>query len=286
MDYAEFQKHYYLVIVDCYSRLPMVVRTRGMTTAHVLPIFQDWIRSYGRPTHVRTDGGPCFKHQDFAKWCRDKNIIHEMSSPHNHESNGQAERAIREVKKLLWKSDGHMETFQDALTEYKNCPGYDGLAPTQWAFGRLQRTNIPCPSKAYDRVTDSQLMEHLGRRGRVQETKEHKRPRSSPKAIVLSPGENVRIQDHKTLHWTKRAKVVKRKGPRTYVLRSGARTFIRNVRFIKRDPIAEDMEQIDFAQEEKDENENHSEVRSSSPANGPVTRSRSFRRSMPRTSSR
>ena len=120
----------------------------------------------------------------------------------------------------------------------------------------------------------------------MQETKEHKRPRSSPKAIVLSPGENVRIQDHKTLHWTKRAKVVKRKGPRSYVLRSGARTFIRNVRFIKRDPIAEDMEQTDFAQEAKDENQNHSEVRGSSPANGPVTRSRSFRRSMPRTSSR
>ena len=99
----------------------------------------------------------------------------------------------------------------------------------------------------------------------MQETKECKRPRSSPKAIVLSPGENVRIQDHKTLHWTKRAKVVKRKGPRSYVLRSGARTFIRNVRFIKRDPIAEDMEQTDFAQEEEDENENHSEVRGSNP---------------------
>ena len=162
MDYAEFQKQYYLVIVDCYSRLPMVVRTRGMTTAHVLPAFLDWIRSYGKPTHVRTDGGPCFRHKDFASWCRDKDIVHEMSSPHNHESNGQAERAIREVKKLLWKSDGHMDIFQDALTEYKNCPGYDGLAPTQWAFGWLQRTNIPCPSKAYDRVTDDQLMEHLG----------------------------------------------------------------------------------------------------------------------------
>ena len=114
---------------------------------------------------------------------------------------------------------------------------------------------------------------------------QYKRPRSSPKTIDLSPGESVRIQDHKTLHWTKRAKVVRRRGPRSYVLKSGARIFIRNVRFIKRDPIAEDTEQTDFAREAKDENENHSKVRGSNPANGPVTRSRSFRRSLPRTSS-
>ena len=162
MDYAEFKKHYYLVIVDRYSRIPMVARTRGMTTKHVLPVFQKWISYYGKPTHVRTDGGPCFRHRDFSKWCQDKDVIHEVSNPHNHESNGQAERAIREIKNLLKKTDGHWETFQEALTEYKNCPGYDGLAPTQWAFGRLQRTSVPGPSKSYDRVTDYELKEHLG----------------------------------------------------------------------------------------------------------------------------
>ena len=36
MDYAEFKKHYYLVIVNRYSRIPMVARNRGMTTKHVL----------------------------------------------------------------------------------------------------------------------------------------------------------------------------------------------------------------------------------------------------------
>ena len=40
-------------------------------------------------------------------------------------------------------------------------------APTQWAFGRLQRTSVPGPSKSYDRVTDYELKEHLGRRGGV-----------------------------------------------------------------------------------------------------------------------
>ena len=282
MDYAEFKKHYYLVIVDRYSRIPMVARTRGMATKHVLPVFQEWIRIYGKPTHVRTDGGPCFKHKEFASWCRDRDIIHEVSSPHNHESNGQAERAIREVKNLLKKTDGHMETFQDALTEYKNCPGYDGLAPTQWAFGRLQRTNVPCTSRAYDRITDEQLKEHLGRRGWMQDQSKEKGPRSSPGK--LNPGKNVRVQDYKTKHWSKRAKVVKKLNARTYLLRSGSKTFMRNIRFIKPAPNAQDTDPTNITQAVKGENECRSKVQGSNPTDGPMTRSRSFWRSSPKTS--
>ena len=239
MDYAEFKKHYYLVIVDRYSRIPMVARTRGMTTKHVLPVFQEWISYYGKPTHVRTDGGPCFRHRDFSKWCQDKDDIHEVSSPHNHERNGQAERAIREIKNLLKKTDGHWETFQEALTEYKNCPGYDGLAPTQWAFGRLQRTSVPGPSKSYDRVTDYELKEHLGRRGCVQRQKNVFGPRYSPSKF--NPGDKIRVQDDKTKHWTKQAIVVKKLNQRSYLLKSGSKTFRRNVRFIKAAPVPSDV---------------------------------------------
>ena len=139
----------------------------------------------GKPTYVRTDGGPCFKHKDFAAWCKDKNIVHETSSPHHHESNGQAERAIREVKNLLKKTDAHMETFQDALTEYKNTPGYDGLAPTQWAFGHLQRTDVPAPKSAYERITDEKLLEHIGRRGQVLRSAMMNGPKRSSKPSIL-----------------------------------------------------------------------------------------------------
>ena len=93
----------------------MVGRTTGMNTKHVITVFREWILSYGKPTHVRTDGSPCFKHKDFAAWCKDKNIVHEMSSPHHHESNGQAERAIREVKNILNKTDANWEMFQNAV---------------------------------------------------------------------------------------------------------------------------------------------------------------------------
>ena len=79
--------------------------------------------------------------------------------------------------------------------------------------------------------------------------------------------------------------MVKRRNPRSYVLRSGGRTFIRNIRFIKHDPNAEDMERTDIAQEANEENEGHPKVHGSNPTNGPMTRSRSFRGSLPKTPS-
>ena len=142
---------------------------------------------------------------------------------------------------------------------------------------------MPCPSRAYDRITDEQLKEHLGRRGWMQDQSKEKGPRSSPGE--LSPGENVRVQDYKTKHWSKRAKVVKKKNTRTYLLRSGAKTFMRNIRFIKPDPNAQDTDRTNIAQTVKEENKGRSKVQGSNPTDGPMTRSRSFWRSSPKTPS-
>ena len=54
---------------------------------------------------------------------------------------------------------------------------------------------MPSSSRAYDRITDDQLKEHLGRRGWMQCQSKEKGPRYSPGE--LNPGENIRVQDVK-----------------------------------------------------------------------------------------
>ena len=93
---------------------------------------------------------------------------------------------------------------------------------------------MPSSSRAYDRITDDQLKEHLGRRGWMQCQSKEKGPRYSPGE--LNPGENVRVQDDKTKYWSKQAKVVKKLSARTYLLKSESRMFKRNIRFIKAAP--------------------------------------------------
>ena len=64
--------------------------------------------------------------------------------------------------------------------------------------GRLQRTSVPSSSRAYDRITDDQLKEHLGRRGWMQCQSKEKGPRYSPGE--LTPDEDVRVQDVQEKH--------------------------------------------------------------------------------------
>ena len=76
---------------------------------------------------IRTDGGPLF-HSPCKTWCVKHHIRHELASAYNHVSNGHAECAVREVKKLLDKTPSYT-VFCRVLRGYRNCPRYGGLSP-------------------------------------------------------------------------------------------------------------------------------------------------------------
>ena len=99
---------------------------------------EEWFVDHGILVSIRTDGGPQFR-GSFDEWCTRNNIQHELSSTYRHESNGHAECAVREIKKLLAKTPTY-KAFQQALRNYGNCPRYDGLSPAHWYFGLRQRT--------------------------------------------------------------------------------------------------------------------------------------------------
>ena len=60
---------------------------------------------YGIPEILRSDKGPQFSSQEFAQFAEKYQIEHVTSSPHFPASNGQAERAVQTVKKLLKHSE-------------------------------------------------------------------------------------------------------------------------------------------------------------------------------------
>ena len=170
-----------------------------------------------------------------------------------------------------------METFQDALTEYKNTPGYDGLAPTQWAFGHLQRKDVPAPKSAYERITDEKLLEHIGRRGQVLRSVMMNGPKRSSE--TFNPGDKVRVQDKKTKLWDTLAVVVEKVNDRTYMLKSGGKTLKRNAKFIRRSTVPDESQEVSPLERRR-----HSGGRKQPPFEakfdhtasviGPVTRSR------------
>ncbi len=74
------------------------------------------------PTVIRTDGGPQFWCQEFLNMCMRTEIMHEALSPFNPCSNGLAESAVKNCKKLLIK-----------------CINWGGgsLTPSSWSFGTI-----------------------------------------------------------------------------------------------------------------------------------------------------
>ena len=127
-------------------------------------ILEDWFIDMGKPVRLRSDGGPQFR-SEFEDWAKKENITHELSSPYQHQSNGQAEVTVREMKYLLTKTERNWQKFRLALRQYKNTPRFDRLSPSQWLTGYRQRTNAPAAPSAYEKNADEQLKSHLDQRG-------------------------------------------------------------------------------------------------------------------------
>ena len=131
-DLFEFESKIYLITVDYYSRFIEVDLLKNITSGTVTETLESQFSRHGIPVVLRSDTGSQFSSQKFSNFCKGYGIKHYMSSPHLHQSNGEAERAVQTVK-LLWKkgTDKHL-----ALLDYRTTP-LEGinLSPAQLLMG-------------------------------------------------------------------------------------------------------------------------------------------------------
>ena len=79
-------------------------------------------------------------HSMVNKW----GIVHSMSSPGHHQSNGKAEAAVKTVKHMMSECLQDGTDVYEALLELGNTTQQDiGLSPAQLMFGQLTRTRLP-----------------------------------------------------------------------------------------------------------------------------------------------
>lgn len=94
-----------------------------------------------------SDNGPPFNSHEFRRFSEDYEFGHITSSPGYPQSNGKAENAVKQIKRLLEKTG---ETKSDpylALLELRNIPT-EGInsSPVQRLMGRRTRTKLPTHS--------------------------------------------------------------------------------------------------------------------------------------------
>ena len=242
VDLAYFEGDHYLVNVDRFSGWPNVEKLKKLDTSAVTSQLEDWNYDFGKPERLRTDGGPQFR-SEFKEWCEENGIIHELSSPEHHQSNGHAENAVKHMKYLLGKVKGDWPSFRKALLEYRNTPrSSDGLSPAQWAFGYRQRSEAPALANAYKRLNDQDFYAALDRREDTQAKVKSDFDRNRKPDSILPDGTNVIIQrkrkNGKTGRWDQKGTIVsKRPEGNSYNVNIGGQVRVRSRLFLR--PISD-----------------------------------------------
>ena len=100
-DLCERNGRQYLVLVDYYSRWLEIKELRSTTSTAVSNSLKAIFATHGFPDELRTDNGPQFTAQTFKDFAARCGFTHTTSSPHFHQSNGLAERAVQTAKRIL-----------------------------------------------------------------------------------------------------------------------------------------------------------------------------------------
>ena len=229
IDLFECQGNHYMVMIDRKSGFPFAKKLSALTTKAITSILDKWFMDFGYPKIARTDGGPQFR-TEFKKFCKEKNIVHEQSSPYYAQSNGLAENAVKSIKHLVTKNP---KALHHALMEWRNTPrSDDGHSPAQWMFGRRQRSILPALPTVFEAGFDEGDAEAKRERSKNRIKKRYdERSAAIPEPNI---GSQVMIQNPKSKKWNVQGTIVaKSASGRSYDIATEGEIMRRNRRFIK-----------------------------------------------------
>ena len=142
-DLFEYKANHFLLTVDYHSKWPEIDKLDNLNSAKMISYMRKLFARFGYPDEVVTDNDPQFACREFEQFAEECNFIHTTVSPHYSQSNGQTERHVQTIKKLI-KTSGNPSK---ALLDYRNTPlDCIGLSPAQLHIGRRLKSSIPTAS--------------------------------------------------------------------------------------------------------------------------------------------
>lgn len=203
-DLAEHQGKTYLVVQDYYSKFPEIEKVNRITSEEIIRKLKGIFSRHGIPDVLRSDNGSQFSSCEFKQFSRSYGFKWVSSSPEYQQSNGQAESAVKLLKRILKKNP---EDIDLALLSYRNTVRNCGASPAQLLYGRSLKDRIPIIEKKlkprlpnHSRIRERMQVEkekqksNYDNRHRVQERKE---PRIGDRVWIINMQKEGRI-DHKT----------------------------------------------------------------------------------------
>ena len=210
------------------------------------------IARYGVPDEIVSDNGPQFAAEEFRVFAQSYGFKQTRTSPHYPQSNGKAESAVKQAKKILRMARASGNDFYLALLNVRNTPqeGHN-TSPAQRMMSRSTRTTLPVSASLLKLHGVHNSSENILQR----QAKQQKYCDKGSKALQqLHEGDRVKIQPVTSgqRFWTDR-RVVKQVRPRSYEVLVDGKVYVRNRRHLRkyepRDEVGPDVDPPEVTEE-------------------------------------
>ncbi|KAF4528167.1 hypothetical protein B566_EDAN016430 [Ephemera danica] len=222
IDVADIDGVHYLVTVDRYSRYPEISLLPNLTSASIIHACKENFSRHGIPSELMCDNATPLVGQEFKIFLEKWGITQVTSSPHYPKSNGQAESAVKVIKRLMEASDDPYL----ALLAYRNTPIL-GLqaSPAQLSMGRNLRSTVPVPPQkllpAVPPIAEIRAKDQIKRAAQKTHHDARYKARTSP---ALDIGTRVWIKDLR-----REGRIVRKCAePRSFMVQTARGTLRRN----------------------------------------------------------
>ena len=158
---------YLLVVVDEFSRYPVVHVTRSTSADTIMPLLDQTFASFGYPETIKSDNGPPFQSAEWKKFLTDRGIKHRRITPLWPQANAQAESFNKPLMKSIRAAIVGGQPWRSALVEflrvYRTTPHSTTLfTPYRLLFGRDPRTKLPEVTDAQEKHVDDDIVRSRG----------------------------------------------------------------------------------------------------------------------------
>ena len=133
-----------LLIVDNYSRFPVLCKLSSTTPRVLIQEMKAIFTELGVPSVIVSDGDPQYTATEFQDFTKHWQIEHRLSSSRNPQSNGMVEHFVQTMKASLIKTIEEGEDVDLALLTYKTMPLNHRLpSPAELLNSRKYKTLFP-----------------------------------------------------------------------------------------------------------------------------------------------
>ena len=231
-DLFYFKRQDFLVLVDYFSKFPVVRKLPNSTTEAVKKELHAIFLEFGIPFVFRSDNGPCYASEDFKAFLQECRVVHYTSSPHYPQSNGLAEATVKLSKRLIEKAVLQGKPWNALLLQHRITPlSSDIPSPAEILFGRKLRTELSIlPSQLLNPRIMQQRECIAKKEGRLFQNAQN----ACSNELPLEVGQNVYHQDPHTKKWHSGVIENTCKEPHSFLVRSSnGAVYRRNRNFLK-----------------------------------------------------